>query len=258
MTISVQNYKRANQAVAYCRVSTNNQKIEGTIGLQENAITEFCQNNNLTLVKSFNDNGISGGLENRPALSELFSYLEQNKEIKTVIIWKLDRLARNLYLQEHLIRKLEELKVTLVSAKEPNLDSTDTMRKAFRQFMGIVSELEKSFITMRLSAGRLNKATKGQFAGGRPAYGYNVINGKIKINKQEAIIVQQIYKMKRYRRMSYWNIAKELNQNKVKTANGGNWFAGTVRYLLKNQLYKGVLSYKSIETKLPNLSIIPS
>jgi site-specific DNA recombinase len=255
MTISVQKFRKA---VAYCRVSTNNQKIEGTIELQENAITEFCKSNNFTLVKSFNDNGISGGLENRSALSELFSYLEQNKEIRTVIIWKLDRLARNLYLQEHLIRKLEELKVTLVSAKEPNLDSTDPMRKAFRQFMGIVSELEKSFITMRLSAGRLNKARKGQYSGGRPAYGYSVKNGKMKINQKEADIVQQIYKMKRYRRMSYWDIVKELNQDKVKTANGGNWFAGTVRYLLKNPLYKGVLTYKSIETKTPNLSILSS
>jgi site-specific DNA recombinase len=258
MTISVQNYKRINQAVAYCRVSTHNQKVEGTIGLQENAIIEYCQNNNFTLVKSFNDNGVSGGLENRSALSELFSYLEQNKEIKTVIIWKLDRLARNLYLQEHLIRKLEELKVTLVSAKEPNLDSTDPMRKAFRQFMGIVSELEKSFITMRLTAGRINKAKMGQYSGGRPAYGYSVKNGKVLINHKQADIVKTIYKMKRYNRMSYWQIAEKLNDRQIKSANGGNWFAGTVRYLLKNPLYKGVLSYKSIETKIPNLSILSS
>jgi len=255
MTIRIQKYQRA---VAYCRVSTHNQKIEGTIELQERAITEYCQHNNLTLIKSFKDNGFSGNLENRLALSELFLYLEQNKEIKTVIIYKLDRLARNLYLQEHLIRKLEELKVSLVSTKELNLDSHDPMRKAFRQFMGIVSELEKSFITMRLSAGRLNKATKGQYTGGRPAYGYDVINGKMKINQKKAIVIQRIYKMKRYRRMSYRDIAKELNQNKVEAANGGSWFAGTVRYLLKNPLYKGVLTYKSIETKLPNLSILSS
>lgn len=256
MTTLLQNYKRINKVVAYCRVSTHNQKVEGTIGLQERAITEYCQNNNSTLVKSFNDNGVSGTLENRSALSELFTYLEQNREIKIVVIYKLDRLARNLYLQEHLIRKLEELKVSLISTKELNLDSHDPMRKAFRQFMGIVSELEKSFITMRLSAGRINKAKMGQYSGGRPAYGYIVRNGIMKINQKEADIVQEIYKMKRYKRMSYWDIAKELNQDKVKTANGGSWFAGTVRYLLKNPLYKGVLTYKSIETKLPNLSIL--
>lgn len=257
MTISVQNYKRANQAVAYCRVSTNNQKIEGTIGLQENAIAEYCKNNNSTLVKSFNDNGVSGGLENRSALSELFTYLEQNKEIKTVIIYKLDRLARNLYLQEHLIKKLEGLKVVLISTKETNLESTDPMRKAFRQFLGLTSELEKSFITMRLSAGRINKAKRGQYSGGRPAYGYSVKNGKIKINQKEADIVQQIYKMKRYKRMSLCQIANNLNKQGIQTASNKLWYAGTIKYVLNNKLYKGVTSYKGILTKTSNLSILP-
>ena len=49
----------------------------------------------------------------------------------------------------------------LISIKELNLESGDPMRKAFRQFMGIVSELEKSFITMWLSGGRINKARNG-------------------------------------------------------------------------------------------------
>ena len=42
-----------------------------------------------------------------------------------------------------MIKKLEELNKKLISIKEPNLDSKDPMRKAFRQFMGIVSELVK-------------------------------------------------------------------------------------------------------------------
>jgi len=210
------------------------------------------------LAKTFQDDGVSGGLEHRPALSELFTYLEQNRDVKAVVIWKLDRLARNLYLQEHLIRKLEELKVSLISTKEPNLESYDPMRKAFRQFMGIVSELEKSFITMRLTAGRISKAKKGEYSGGRPAYGYNVIDGKVQINQSEANIVKQIYNMKRYRRMSLCQIASNLNQQGIQTANKKSWYAATVKYVLNNKLYKGVTSYKGILTKTSNLSILTS
>ena len=146
--------------IGYCRVSTDNQKEEGTIEIQEHALREHAEAKGYNLVTIFRDNGVSGGLENRPGLVELFSYLESNKETDGVLIYKLDRLARDLYIQEHLIKKLEMLHKSILSTKERDLDSNDPMRKAFRQFMGIVSELEKAFITMRLSGGRFNKARK--------------------------------------------------------------------------------------------------
>ena len=63
----------------------------------------------MVLVNIFKDNGISGAseLENRPELAKLFSYAEENKEIEGVLIFKLDRLARDIYIQEHLIKKLK-------------------------------------------------------------------------------------------------------------------------------------------------------
>ena len=94
------------KVIAYCRVSTDNQKEEGTIGLQVDAIKEYCQKNGFYLVDTYKDEGVSGGLEDRPALASLFDFLEgdEGKGIEAVIVWKLDRLARDLYVQEHLIR----------------------------------------------------------------------------------------------------------------------------------------------------------
>ena len=147
--------------VGYARVSTDNQKEEGTIEIQEHALSEFADKNNYKLVKVFKDDGVSGSLEDRPGLAEMFSYLETKPRIKGGLIYKLDRLARDLYIQEHLIKKLENLQKIILSVKEHGLDSKDPMRKAFRQFMGIVSELEKAFITMRLNRGRFNNTNKG-------------------------------------------------------------------------------------------------
>jgi site-specific DNA recombinase len=186
------------KVVAYCRVSTDNQKEEGTVELQINSIKEFCQNNGYELVSIFKDEGVSGGIENRPALAEMFSFLESDKDsINAVIIWKLDRLARDLYIQEHLIKKFESLKIKLISTKEADLDSSDPMRKAFRQFMGIVAELEKAFITMRLSGGRIQKAKKGKYAGGRVALGYSSKDKELVSNLEESKTIQKIFKLKR-------------------------------------------------------------
>ena len=72
--------------VSYCRES-----------LIKYADKNCCE---LVLVNIFKDNEISraGELENRPELAKLFSYAEKNKEIEGVLIFKLDRLSRDLYI----------------------------------------------------------------------------------------------------------------------------------------------------------------
>jgi site-specific DNA recombinase len=244
--------------VGYCRVSTDNQKEEGTIEIQENSLKKYADKNGCELVKIFKDNGISGAseLENRPGLAELFIYAEKNKEIDGVLIFKLDRLARDLYIQEHLIKKLEGLNKKLISIEEPHLDSNDSMRKAFRQFMGIVSELEKAFITMRLSGGRINKAQKGGYAGGATALGYKTKNKKLIIDEEQAEIIRMIFKMKRYKRMGLRAIARELNEKGVPTARGSKWHGRTIKYILENPLYKGMAHYKDNKVKNDFLRVI--
>ncbi|GAI77050.1 unnamed protein product, partial [marine sediment metagenome] len=113
------------KVIGYCRVSTEGQKEEKTILVQEQNIKEYAKKNNFKLIKIFSDEAISGGseLENRPDLSSLFNFVEVNEDIEAVIIFKLDRLARDLYIQEHLIKKFDLLQVKLISINEPDLDS---------------------------------------------------------------------------------------------------------------------------------------
>jgi site-specific DNA recombinase len=244
------------KVIAYCRVSTANQKDEGTIEIQHNAIAEYVEKQGYDLVQTFSDEGISGGLKDRPALSALFDYVEDNMDIDAVIIFKLDRLARDLYIQEHLFNQFKKLNVSLLSLKEPDLDSTDPMRKAFRQFMGIVSELEKTFITMRMSGGRINKARKGGYAGGFTALGYTSKNKELQLDEEQAETIRTIFHMKRRKRKGLREIAKELNNRGIPTARGGKWYAGTVKYILNNSLYKGILSYKDEQSKREDLALL--
>jgi site-specific DNA recombinase len=244
--------------IGYCRVSTDNQKDEGTIDIQRQALKEYAELKGYELVKTFEDEGVSGGLEDRAGLAEMFSFLEdkENKEVEAVLIFKLDRLARDLYIQEHLIKKLESLGKGIISTKEADLDSDDPMRKAFRQFMGIVSELEKAFITMRLSGGRISKIkTKSLYAGGGVALGYTSKDKDLVINEKQAETIKRIFKMKKRQRKGLREIARVLNEQGIPTARGGEWHAGTIKYILANPLYKGVMEYSGIEAKRADLAI---
>ena len=244
--------------IGYCRVSTDNQKDEGTIDIQRQALKEYAELKDYELVKTFDDEGVSGGIEDRAGLAEMFSFLEdkENKEVEAVLIFKLDRLARDLYIQEHLIKKLESLGKGIISTKEADLDSDDPMRKAFRQFMGIVSELEKAFITMRLSGGRISKIkTKSLYAGGGVALGYTSKDKDLVIDEKQAETIKRIFKMKRHQRKGLREIARVLNEQGIPTARGGEWHAGTIKYILANPLYKGVMEYSGIEAKRADLAI---
>jgi len=248
----------AQKVIAYCRVSTDNQKEEGTINLQVDAIREYCQKKGFDLVDTFKDEGVSGGLEDRPALASLFNFLEgeEGKGIEAVIVWKLDRLARDLYIQEHLIKKLELLEKRLISTKEADLDSNYPMRKAFRQFMGNVAELEKAVITMRLSGGRIQKAKRGEYAGGGIALGYLTKDKELHLADTETETIKTIFVLKKGKRLSINEIARFLQEQGYQTKRGGSWYASTVSYILKNQIYKGFYEYKGIESQRSDLALL--
>ncbi len=129
------------------------------------------------------------------------------------------------------------------------------MRKAFRQFMDIVSELEKAFITMRLSGGRINKARKGGYAGGSPATGYQVKDKVLTIDAESAKTVQMIFDL-RFGDYSLREIAALLNESNIPTARGGKWCAGTVQYILNNPLYKGKINYATVSATRQELALI--
>ena len=242
--------------VGYCRVSTENQREEGTIEIQHKALTEYAEKNGHTLIEIFSDS-LSGSrdLDNRPGLSLMFDCLESRPDIEGVLIFKLDRLARDLYIQEHLIKKLQDLNKSLVSIKEPDILSNDPMRKAFRQFMGIVSELEKAFITMRLSGGRINKARKAGYAGGCPAIGYKAEGKELSVDTESVDTVRTIFSL-RERCYTLRDIADYLNGNNIPSARNGKWYAGTVKYILDNPLYQGVMQYNNIRVNKQELAVI--
>ena len=95
-------------AVAYCRFSSDNQRVE-SISAQIRAIEEFCEKNNYHLVKIYVDEAISGtSTEDRENFLQMIEDSKLNN-FEYVIVHKFDRFARNRY--DHAIyeKKLNEL-----------------------------------------------------------------------------------------------------------------------------------------------------
>lgn len=246
--------------VGYCRVSTENQAKDGTIEIQRQAIAEWAAKNGHDIIAMFEDDGVSGAkdLVNRPGLRELLDYLDANKHIEGAVIYKADRLARDAMIQEMLVRReFKDKGRRVISVIEgEDFDSNDPTRKLLRQILGSFAEFEKDMIKLRMTSGRMKKAKdqgKG-YAGGRAAIGYKAEGKDLKHDEDAVETVKTIYEL-RAQGFSLRAIVAELNAQQIPTASGGKWYAGTVKYILDNPVYKGTLHYKGIENNRPDLQI---
>jgi site-specific DNA recombinase len=253
------------QAIGYVRNSTSNQQKGGTIIYQQRAIYSFGTSNNILVKSMFSDEAVSGTVElsKRKGVLELIGFLETHREIKILIIYSLDRIARDLWIQEQFILLMKKYNIQILSLREPDFFGSDPTRTFIRQMLGATSQYEKTLITSRTIAGRINKARSGKFSGGRIPYGFSITQetenqkkSDLIINENQSKNIKLIFEMKA-KKMSYRSIANYLNTQSVNSPSGGQkWFAASVRFILLNPIYRGVLNYKEFKTVRNDLAIV--
>ncbi|MCI0719609.1 MAG: recombinase family protein [Acidobacteria bacterium] len=146
----------------YARVRTSEQSSE----MQLRDLRELAEHRAFEVVREYNDTGISGAADSRPALDDLLADARRGR-FKAVLVWKLDRLGRSL---PHLVRLLEELQqmgVELISLSE-GLDFTTTVGKLLYQMISAFSEFERDCIRERVRAGMRNARARGKRIGRPP------------------------------------------------------------------------------------------
>jgi DNA invertase Pin-like site-specific DNA recombinase len=211
------------KAFSYLRVSGASQVGGDGFPRQREAIEKYSESHCLKIVEEFREEGISGTteLDGRPALGLLFVALEENG-IKTVVVEKLDRLARDLMVQETIIADMQKRGFTLISTAEPDLCSTDPSRVLMRQIFGAIAQYDKTMIVIKLRAARERIKMKTGKCGGRDAYGSKPGEAEIAIEMRAM----------RDSGHTYLQIATKLNNQGKLARSGGTWTAQTVGKIL--------------------------
>ena len=215
----------------YLRVSSIGQVQGDGYDRQLAACQIWADANGYEIVEIFRES-ITGKseLEDRPALSELFAALEENG-IKTVLIEKVDRLARDLMVQESIIGDMQKSGYTLISAAEPDLCSQDPSRILIRQIFGALAQYDRAMIVLKLRGARQRqKMREGRCEGAKP-FGEK---------PGEAEALHQIRSL-RAAGLSCDKIADALNANGVPARRkgvknySGLWLGCTVNRILKRE-----------------------
>jgi DNA invertase Pin-like site-specific DNA recombinase len=182
--------------VAYLRVSTDRQASDGAgLDVQEDAIRRWARTNRHRIVAVYGDEGESGALLERDGWADVDSAI-RDKESAGVVVYKLDRLARDLLVQEQPMCEVWRLggEVYSTAADENKLrnDPEDPTRKLVRRIMGVIGEYEREMIVLRMRRGRRHKAKQGGFAYGSPPYGYAARASRLVPLRSEQAVIRRI------------------------------------------------------------------
>jgi site-specific DNA recombinase len=242
----MQGKKKNKKVVAYCRVSTLEQKKKGHgIDIQIRDVTLFAERHSLLVEKFYKDEGESGVKEDRKALRALMRACKNNR-VECIILPSLDRLSREVRIAENLFHELKHLGVRVLIADMPyyNGERKDIL---MRQILEAIAEENRRDIIERLWKGRQERVSKGQFPGGNLPYGYIRSNRKVTVNTHEAGIVSSIYELSSHG-LSGYAIAEELNRLGHRRRNGTPWTQRQVcRILNQERLYReGLVRYGHI------------
>ncbi len=226
----------------YLRVSSNSQSEKGLgIELQAHACHSYIKSHpELRHVETFEDRAYSGGTLERPSFQKLLKSSTEHR-YDVLLIYRYDRLARDLFLQLLATRTLESNGVRIISVTE-QVNGADATASAMRSMLGIFSELDKNILKTRMMAGKARKLALGGYCGGGVATGYSVQNKKLVINEGEAEIVR-IARRLRMGRNSYAKIAAKLTAMGYKPRRAKAFSPAGIHYILKNRVYSQTIRY---------------
>lgn len=233
----------AQNAVAYVRVSTEEQAAHGHgLETQERAARAFAESQGYHLVELVSDAGVSGALRpaERPGFARVLELAERGR-FSVLVVHKFDRLARSLGFAVNTVRDLDAIGVTLRSVTESAIDTTTPAGRMMFAVFAAMAENERDTITERTKGGRLTKASKGRHANGPAPYGYELVEGELRIVPEQAAVVRRILKArKRGPKITLQAIADMLNAEAIPAPKGERWHTATVSRIADNPTYRGV------------------
>jgi DNA invertase Pin-like site-specific DNA recombinase len=215
-------------AYSYLRVSSKSQIDGDGFPRQREAIRNFAERRQFAVVCEFREEGVSGTNEmaDREALPALMERLRNNPEVKTVLIERADRLARDLMVSEIILKEFREAGVSVI-AVDSDVDLSlggedDPTKKLMRQMFAMLAEWDKSVICKKLHAARQRiKLATGRCEGQKPY-------GKDDAERRNL----EHMRLMRAQLLSFKSIAFQLNTQGIKPRSGAKWHTTAVRRIL--------------------------
>ena len=231
------------KAALYIRVSTHWQIDKDSLPVQREDLINYAKYAlGIDKYEIFEDAGYSAKNTDRPAFQQMMSRLRTG-EFSHLLVWKIDRISRNLLDFAEMYSEIKKLGITFVSKNE-QFDTSNAMGEAMLKIILVFAELERNMTSERVTAVMLSRASNGQWNGGRIPFGYDYDKETrtFSINEAEAAVINLIYDTYEETN-SLLYVARTLNEKNIRPRSGIPWNPTTISTMLKNPFYTGVYRY---------------
>ena len=229
--------------VIYARFSSHTQT-EQSIEGQLKTCYEYAQRNSYTVVGEYIDRAISGTTDNRPQFRQMID--DSSKGLFSgVLVYQLDRFARNRYDSATYKQKLRKNGVRVLSARE-NI-SEDASGILIESVLEGMAEYYSAELAQKIRRGMDINGQKCLSTGGGVALGFKVDETKhFQIDEETAPIVREIFSMYANGK-TVAEIITILNERHIVTSRGAAFNKNSLRKMLRNKRYIGTYTYKDTE-----------
>ncbi|WP_092787164.1 recombinase family protein, partial [Actinokineospora terrae] len=240
----------------YVRRSTDEENQQYTSRVQEDRMRAYVASQpGWRVVMVYSDNA-SGKDTYRDDLAKAMKASRAGL-FDVLLVFKVDRLSRNLRDLVTLLDDLDENGVVFRSATEP-FDTSTPMGRMLVQMLGMFAQFERELIVERVIAGMEKAAEAGKWKGGRLPFGYG-LNRKIMQlvpDKSQAVVVALIFDFYTRDRLGSNAIAKLLNLRGLRTSTGKQWSPQQVLRVLANRVYIGELTFRGITVEFCHAPLV--
>lgn len=199
------------QAIGYCRISTAKQfgSDHYSLALQADVLKEMAVQHDTVLAAVFTDVG-SGSNSNRTGLRQLCEAIER-PNVKWLLVYRLNRLARNLKLLLSVFELCQKNNVQIVSKMEPEITETASGRLQLSMF-GAVAQFERSVIVENQANALVEKKRQGEVLSSKVPYGYVYRSKYAVVDPDTAPVVQWLYQQYVATGMGYRRLTEACNR----------------------------------------------
>ncbi|GAB5085669.1 recombinase family protein [Ruminococcus sp. 25CYCFAH16] len=227
------------RCAAYCRVSSDSEDQLNSFMAQTRYYSQLFEDSEAEeLIDIYADEGITGTREDKRGEFKRMMKDCRRGKIDRIYTKSISRFARNTKDCLKNVRELKSLGITIFFEKE-NIDTAKMTDEMMITIMGGLAQEESTSISQNLRWGIKKRMENGTIKMCTPLFGYDLVNGELALNSQEAEIVRQVFDC-------YLNgsgtakIAKTLNSlNVQRKGKPCHWTAGTVKLMLTNEKYIG-------------------
>ena len=241
------------KAVIYARYSSDNQREESIEG-QLRECTAYCKKNDITILRTYIDRALSAKTDHRPDFQRMIKDSAKGL-FDVIIVWKLDRFARNRYDSAHYKAQLRKYGVKVLSATENISDGPEGI--ILESMLEGMAEYYSAELSEKVIRGHTENALKCKYNGGTPTFGFIIDKDKCyQIDPHTAPVV-----LESFTRYADGATMKEVMQYLVEsgftTVRGRKIDLNFIARLLKNRKYIGEYSYRHIVTPGGIPAIVP-